>query len=751
MAYRIGLLCFILVVWNGITAQTVKIQGVVKNTYSFAVIEGAALRFVHEPTHPYAVITDSLGRFIIEDMTPGRYEIMIQATGYQTEHFFDYLIGRTNVLLHFELKPINSDLPEVVISDRKSGSYVHLLSNALVITREETEKLPAGFFDPARLFTSQAGVSSANDGANHLIIRGNNPAFVKWSINGTEILNPNHLSNAGTFRDQASPSGGGVNMISASVLDNTYLYKGPFDATHGNALAGMIDVNLRKGNTEKLTSEAQISLLGMELGLEGPLSKQGASFLARYRYSTVGLLSQLGAQFGDENINYQDVMVHASFPTKKRELSLFLFTGNNMNDYMGNRDSISRKIQKESFDIRFKGNQTIAGLFYEYKTNPKNRWLTDFIYNRNYTSYFTQQVDRSLFTDENEIRLQKFNIHSRVISTFDPGKVLTTGVQVQLNQDRQLILFNNPSPRPDASTLAYSTFQPYSSLLMEFNKLSIQGGLHTLFTRDAFSIEPRAQISYRASPKGSFQFLLGKYSQIFSQPKDQKIYLMRSLQSQLGYIHRLKNIRWSVSGYIQHHFDIPGTSANSLINETPVLGAFSPRFSSKGKVLGVESEASGRLGKWIWNGNLALFKSRFKDDVENKIYSSRFDQGYLFHGSIGREWEKQKTKSRKMLGWYTAIQAGGAMKDTPYDYNGSIATLRTNALNTIARPGLYRIDMRVYRRKFYKHVNTLLALDIQNLTSQKNFAFSYFDFIQKNTVINYQLGILPNLSFTIEY
>ena len=48
-------------------------------------------------------------------------------------------------------------------------------------------------------------------------------------------------------------------------------------------------------------------------------------------------------------------------------------------------------------------------------------------------------------------------------------------------------------------------------------------------------------------------------------------------------------------------------------------------------------------------------------------------------------------------------------------------------------------------------MNTLLALDIQNLTNQQNFSYSYFDTIMNKVNLQYQLGILPNLSYTIEF
>lgn len=751
MMHRTGIVFSLLLLVHILRGQTaIHIQGYVRDAYGRSGLSQSQLIFSSDLNNTFNAITDTAGYFEINNINPGRYDVRINAKSYQSQLIKDYLIGRTNVTMLFELVPLSTDLPEVVITDRKNGIYLHPLSNALEVTREETERLPAGFFDPARLFTSQSGVSSFNDGANHLIIRGNNPAFVKWMIHGTEILNPNHLSNAGTLSDQASPSGGGVNMISASVLDNTYLYKNPAPATIGNALAGSIDLNLRNGNTGKLTTEAQISLLGMELGLEGPLSSSGASFVARYRYSTVGLLSQFGVKFGDESINYQDVMARASFPMKKKDLSFFLFTGNNVNDYAGLKDSTKRTIDKETMDIKFKGGQLIAGMTYETKSNPKGRFLTDVIYSENNTSRRTIEIDHPILDFENRVTYQKTNFHPRYIAILGENKVLTSGMQLQLNKDNITFLSKNIPTTDIHDTRQYITAQPYSNYLIESGKFTYQMGLHSLITTSSASLEPRFQIALQSNEYNSLHINLGKYSQAYHQAFS--VLLMKSVQAQIGYQHQTAKTLWRLEGYVQHHYDIPSFGNYSLISESPSQDA-SPHplnFPSKGNVIGMETDLGGSLGKWRYNTNLSLFHSTFTNSLKTG-YSSRFDQTYLFHASIGREWEKQKTKYKKIFGWYSAIQSGGAMKDTPIDLVNGIPTIRTNDLYSITRPALTRLDMRIYRRKFFKNINTMLALDIQNLTGQQNFSYSYYDYTKKAVTINYQLGILPNLSFTIEY
>lgn len=60
-----------------------------------------------------------------------------------------------------------------------------------------------------------------------------------------------------------------------------------FAAEYGNALSGVFDLRLRKGNSKKREYTLQAGFLGLDLATEGPLSKKGGSYLVNYRYSTL--------------------------------------------------------------------------------------------------------------------------------------------------------------------------------------------------------------------------------------------------------------------------------------------------------------------------------------------------------------------------------------------------------------------------------------------------------------------------------
>ena len=149
--------------------------------------------------------------------------------------------------------------------------------------------------------TSFAGVVAADDGNNHIVIRGNSPAGLLWRMEGVDIPNPNHYSTAGS-------SGGGISILSAQLLSNSDFVTGAFAAEYGNALSGVFDLKLRKGNNEHKEYTLQAGLLGLNVAAEGPIAPfYKGSYLVNYRYSTLSLLSKIGIDITEGTTNFQDL------------------------------------------------------------------------------------------------------------------------------------------------------------------------------------------------------------------------------------------------------------------------------------------------------------------------------------------------------------------------------------------------------------------------------------------------------------
>ena len=95
-------------------------------------------------------------------------------------------------------------------------------------------------------------------------------------------------------------------------------YTSAFPAEFGNATSGVFDIRFRTGNAEKRQYSVDVNTLGARVSAEGPFKRGGkSSFLAHYRYSTLGLMNQMGIILADGGTpNYQDGAFKLYFPTK---------------------------------------------------------------------------------------------------------------------------------------------------------------------------------------------------------------------------------------------------------------------------------------------------------------------------------------------------------------------------------------------------------------------------------------------------
>ncbi len=261
------------------------------------------------------------------------------------------------------------DLPGAEVRAR----YQRVSPLAQAFTIEEVRRLPATFYDPARLIALLPGTVQTNDQANHLSVRGNTPNANLWRLNGLAIINPNHTANAGTFYDFPTLSGGGTNALSAQVLDNSAFLSGGLPARYGNATGGTFDLRLRPGNHDRRQHQLQASLIGFDAATEGPIGGGGVSYLVNARYSFTGLLADAGIDFGGEEIRFSDINAHLHGQTERSEYSLFTVLGRSTNRFSPDPEEEVTE-QKELFDIDYENDLAIVGA--NFKTDFTSGTLT---------------------------------------------------------------------------------------------------------------------------------------------------------------------------------------------------------------------------------------------------------------------------------------------------------------------------------------------------------------------------------------
>ena len=315
MTKRIALLILIVAIKSACLSQADQtIKGTIIDKDSEIPLPG--VNIIIEGTSPLiGTITDQKWDYYMEDIPIGSYTVTASYIGYDKGINKHVLIGAgKQVVLNFALSENTTMLDEVTIKPNSTTENETVNSMSIISGRkfsvEDTRRYAGGLADPARMVSAFAGVSAGNIQDNAIIVRGNNPKYVGWHLEGVEIPNPNHFSSINVI------GGGFVTIFSNQLLSNSDFFTGAFPAEYGNALSGVFDMRLRNGNRDKREYTVQAGIMGMDFAAEGPIVKgKDASYLVNYRYSTMSLVSPL---IPSEQVpQYQDLSFKLNFPTQR--------------------------------------------------------------------------------------------------------------------------------------------------------------------------------------------------------------------------------------------------------------------------------------------------------------------------------------------------------------------------------------------------------------------------------------------------
>ncbi|RYD59387.1 MAG: TonB-dependent receptor [Sphingobacteriales bacterium] len=731
--------------------------------------------------------TDDDGYFILNNVPVGRQSFQFSFMGYETYTAPEAMVITGKELeLNIAMNESLKQLKEVTVSagkDRIKPMNEFAAVSARSFSVDEARRYAASFADPARMAQNFPGVSNSGDMDNSIVVRGNSPKGVLWRLEGIEIPNPNHFSSLGA-------TGGAISMLNANVLGNSDFYTGAFAPEIGNATAGAFDLNFRNGNTERYEHTVQIGTIGAEIATEGPFKKgKKASYLFNYRYSTLDLIESF-MDLGGTVPDYQDMSFKINLPTEKAgTFSAFGIGGYNRAYQNAPADSSKWNDDTENVSFDSRGKMGTVGISHQYFIH-KDAYLKTII-----SGSYDQHTEQSDTLNPAEGYHKVPTSNTRSSNTAYRASVLynqklnarhtfRTGVIAQhlaYDMNNKLYISSEKQWKDiltgDGSTQFYQAYLQWRARVTE--KVTVVGGVHGAYLalNQKYAIEPRASVTY-APNKNKFTLSAGLHSKpehistyYFENIKDgetrkypnKDLDMLRALHTVAGYETTLPlKMRLKAEVYYQRHYNIPveadSNKSFSLLNANDMYSLLSTNKPLVSQGTGDNYGVDLSLERPFANNYYVLasgsvYKATYTD-YAGRTYNSQFNRGYQVNLIGGKEFPLTAS-GRKIIGLNGKVLFSGGLRESVIDINKSMANGKTEFVAdkyfTKQTPAYFRTDASVYYKINNKKATHTIQLDIQNVTNRSNYYFSYFDADAGKVKTVYQLGMLPNLSYRIDF
>jgi len=235
------------------TSESGTVFGTIIDATTGEVLYGAAVSIVDAGK---GGMTDNAGRYSVDNIPPGAYNLRFRMIGYKTLVRPNVRVspGRsTEISVRLEDEPV--EMEEVLIHSRES--YFEKDPEAEVsgrtIDRQEIMDGAGSFMDVQRIVQVLPSVVSGSDQMNEIIVRGGNFGENLFVMDGIEIPNTNH------FASQEA-GGGPISLLRSEFIQNVSFLAGAFPAKYGDKASSVMNVSLRCGSRDRTLSNFDLGM-----------------------------------------------------------------------------------------------------------------------------------------------------------------------------------------------------------------------------------------------------------------------------------------------------------------------------------------------------------------------------------------------------------------------------------------------------------------------------------------------------------
>ena len=252
-----------------LNAQSGIISGFISDSSSAEALIGANV-ILQETGQGMA--TDINGYYIIQDITPGNYVLMVSYVGFKLKKAKLKISDGQSIKLDISLSEDVVELTQIEVTAEQIQRKSNIQPSKINLSPRMLKAAPA-LAEPDLFRTIQAlpGVLTTSEFSTGLVIRGGNTDQNLILLDGVTVYNPSHL-------------GGIFSNFIVDGVKEAELIKGAYNAEYGGRLSAVLNIISREGNQKKFEGKANLSLLSAQATIEGPFYKGAWVFSGRRTY-----------------------------------------------------------------------------------------------------------------------------------------------------------------------------------------------------------------------------------------------------------------------------------------------------------------------------------------------------------------------------------------------------------------------------------------------------------------------------------
>jgi outer membrane receptor for ferrienterochelin and colicin len=669
--------------------------------------------------------TDQAGKFQAQ-LGPGKYKVIIAAVGY------DKLEQALEVNQNSDKNPTLRIVPttinpyQIIVRSQKKRQEV----SKQKLNAEEADKVAGSSRDVLASIKNLPGISSStafNGYGNGIVIRGSSQEDSLFLVNNHAI---GDFSKIGGFYH----FGGLESIIEPELIDSVDYIAGGFSAEYGDALGGIIDLDIRNPRTDRFGGFANLSLLSTSLMLEGPISAKDSVAFSFKR----GFLDQYIKIAESTQDEENDSTKYIEYPTYYDGTAMYRHSFSKDNDFkltaVGKSDSVEAKDDVEAVwerksDRLFLEDKYITLMGeWDYQNDRFRSLLSPMV---------TYSYSNAVF-GERAYHKQSFNtyeLNEKMEYQLNQTHRLKAGMGLKINQAK---IDSDSTTTPKEGEIENKNYDTeirlnkdftfyYPSLFVmdqiEIGRFTLTPGIHSIYDshNEQALIDPRFNLIYALTENTSLKGATGLYSQLPQydecvEPWGTKgLKPEKSVHGVLGAEHRFdQNITLDVQTYYKSFYDMAVRIDDT---DTTRFGNDGGGFAYGAEIL-LRHQMTDHFFGWI---SYAYSVARRKDgpDKDERYFDSDMPHNFIAVASYkpNRYWSFGMKYQYASGLPYTDLLHTETIYDVDKDeyypiYDGPINEDRLDAHQ--------QLDLRIDKYWIFNNFIMSTYLDVRNVLQTKN-------------------------------